>query len=89
MTRARTERWPDLRVRMESTVRALAARHPGETVLCVTHGGPIESVCPALDPRLPSRVDIRYTCLSVFVPDEAAPAGYTCTVHADASHAGL
>ncbi len=78
-----------MRTRMDETVRKLAAAHPDETILLLTHGGPIEAVCPALDPRVDPKADIRYTCLSVFYPDEAAPAGWTCTVHADASHAGL
>ena len=86
VTRSNVEKWPALRARMDDTCRRLAAAHPGEAILCVTHGGPIEAVCPALDPRVDGGADVRYTCLSVFVPDSAAPKGFTCTLHADASH---
>ncbi len=85
-TRTSAEKWSGLRARMESTIRVLAAAHPGQTLLFVTHGGPIEAVLPALDPRLSRRVRVNYTSLSVFLPDAAAPAGFTCTVHSDASH---
>lgn len=74
---------------MDSVCRALADAHPDESVLLVTHGGPIEVACPALDPRVNKHAAVRYTCLSVFLPDAAAPAGFTCVTHVDASHAGL
>jgi broad specificity phosphatase PhoE len=89
MTRSNTESWPALRARLDKVCRALAAAHPEESILLVTHGGPIEVACPALDPRVDPRAKVRYTCLSVFQPDAAAPAGFTCVLHADASHAGL
>ena len=89
ITRENAEAWESMRARLDATVRALAAKHPGETILCVTHGGPIEAVCEALDPRLERKRHVRYTCLSVFENDEAAPAGWTCTLHACAKHAGL
>jgi broad specificity phosphatase PhoE len=89
ITRSKAERWGAMRERMDSVVRKLAAAHPDETILLVTHGGPIEAVCPALDPRVSKGAEIQYTCLSVFHADEAAPKGFTCTLHACAAHAGL
>ena len=89
MTRSTPESWSALRTRMDSVCRALADAHPDESVLLVTHGGPIEVACPALDPRVNKHAAVRYTCLSVFMPDAAAPSGFTCVTHVDASHAGL
>ena len=89
MTRSSPESWPALRARLDSVCRALAAAHPEESILLVTHGGPIEVAAPALDPRVNPHKAVRYTCLSVFQPDAASPSGFTCVTHADASHAGL
>jgi broad specificity phosphatase PhoE len=75
--------------RLDETVRKLAAAHPDESILLVTHGGPIEAVCPALDPRVDRHAEVKYTCLSAFHADAAAPQGFTCTLHACAEHAGL
>ena len=89
MTRSAPESWASLRDRLDGVCRKLAAMHPDESILLVTHGGPIEAACPALDPRVNPHAPVRYTCLSVFQPDAAAPAGFTCVTHVDASHAGL
>ena len=89
ITRRNAERWAAMRARLDTTVRALAAAHPDESILLVTHGGPIEAVCRELDPRLSKHAAIKYTCLSVFQEDAAAPKGFTCTLHACAAHANL
>jgi broad specificity phosphatase PhoE len=84
VTRKSPETWAGLRERMASTILALAEKHKGETLLFVTHGGPIEAVLPALDPQLDVKhCRVNYTSLSVFMP---TAGGYSCTVKACAKH---
>ena len=84
VTRKSPETWAGLRERMAETILALAAKYPGDTLLFVTHGGPIEAVLPALDPQLDVRhCRVNYTSLSVFMP---SGPGYSCTLKVCAKH---
>lgn len=84
VTRKAPETWQGLQERMVGTILALAAKHPGETLLFVTHGGPIEAVLPALDAKLERPFRVNYTSLSVFLPSPSG--GYSCTLKACAEH---
>ena len=84
VTRKSPETWPSLAERMHATIRALAAQHPGESRLFISHGGPIEAVLPVLDASLRPPFHVRYTSLSVFSPQAAG--SYKCQVAACAQH---
>jgi len=85
-TQAEPESWSALRARMDACVRALCARHPGESVLFVTHGGPIDSVLPSLDSRLPRTRRVDYTSLSLLLEDAESERGFCCLVHSCSQH---
>lgn len=67
------------------TLNALAVRHPGETVLCVSHGGPLEATVRALDPTV-GHFHANYTCLAVFVETPTSATGWACLEKPDNSH---
>jgi broad specificity phosphatase PhoE len=71
---------------MATCVRALAAAHPGETLLLVSHGGPIDAVLPVLDGGLPRTRKVDFTSLSLLREDEESANGFTCLIHSCSSH---
>ena len=85
-THSSPESWTELRERLNTVIRKLAAAHPGETLLFVSHGGPIDAVLPELDSRLPRTRMVDYTSLSALHADAESPSGWTCRLHSCALH---
>jgi broad specificity phosphatase PhoE len=80
------ESWDALRLRMDATIRKLAAQHEGKTLLFVTHGGPVDAVLSALDGRLGPSRRVNYTSLSIMEKDADHESGWRCTLESCANH---
>jgi broad specificity phosphatase PhoE len=86
------ETQPEMSRRVLAALRRIAARHPGETVVIATHGGPIKSaVFAILDIPITSwhRTWISNGSLTTLrgTPDELRVACFNDTCHLDSTHA--
>ena len=72
---------------MGTTVRTLAERYPGETLLLCSHGGPCQHAYRTLvGPRARTDLQAGYTALYVFVRDGGAESEWCAPIAADQSH---
>ena len=72
--------------RMEATMRALAARFPGQSVLACSHGGPCEHAHRRLTAGQSTGGPAGYTALYVFIYDEDGSDAWRAPLAADTTH---